>query len=153
MATDTPLPADDDLPSRGRRLKLTKEITEGICEAVRNGNFPEVAAKRMGVGVRTFYTWMKLGRKFPDGIYGAFRQAILKSSSDCEIDAVAAIREAGQEDVRHLQWLLERRYGKRWSRAATDLQQLKLLVAELEAQADAQDNSTTASEVRTAQGT
>ena len=46
----------------GRPSKLTPEVQEKIVTAIRAGNYAQVAAVYAGIGERTFYRWMELGK-------------------------------------------------------------------------------------------
>src|SRR5207248_2662914 len=61
----------------GAPLKLTVERQGRICDAVRAGVRPEVAAVYCGIGARTYYRWMKLGRGTDaDPCYTEFVEAV-----------------------------------------------------------------------------
>ena len=45
--------------SGGAPLKLTPERQAAICDAIRAGVRPEIAAVYNGIGARTYYRWMR----------------------------------------------------------------------------------------------
>lgn len=99
-------------------LKLTDERQAAICDAVRAGVRPEIAAVYSGVGARTFYRWMSLGRAADaEPVYVGFVEAIELALAEWEARDVLLIGEAAKEDWRAAAWRLERRlpklYGKR----------------------------------------
>lgn len=99
-----------------RPLKLTDEVQEKICEALRQGNFRAVAAAYAGVGYTTVHKWLAKGRAKPRGRYGAFRRAVLDAESLVERRCVAVVIKAGLEgDVKSAQWWLEHKARKRWA--------------------------------------
>jgi hypothetical protein len=120
----------DDGPPPPR--KLTEAVIQGVRRIILEGNFRSVAAKRMRVGLRTFDRWMALGRRYPEGIYGRLRQAVLEAEAAAERLAVRGVLLAGHtEDARHLEWWLERKHPERWGRYRGELADLKKDVAEL----------------------
>jgi len=46
----------------GRRTKLTAELAKAICETIRAGAFPTIAAETCGLGQTTFFRWLRIGR-------------------------------------------------------------------------------------------
>ena len=102
----------------GASLKLTAERQAAICDAIRAGVRPEVAAVYNGVGARSYYRWMQLGR-------AARRRAGLRrvrrggraALAEWEARDVLLIGEAAKDDWHAAAWRLERRlpkvYGKR----------------------------------------
>ena len=132
MSTSDPNP--DDTPRRGRPPKLTEDLALGIAQCILDGNFRYVAARRFLIGKRTFQTWMKLGRDYPDGLYGTFRRLVLESEAEAERLAVLSVYRVGREDdPKYLTWWLERKFPQRWGRFRGELGELKRKIAELEA--------------------
>ena len=102
----------------GAPLKLTPERQTGICNAVRAGVRPEVAAVYCGVGARSYYRWMQLGRAADaERVYVEFVAAVELALAEWEARDVLLIGEAAKEDWHAAAWRLERRlpkvYGKR----------------------------------------
>ncbi len=54
--------SSDDINQGGTPLKLTPDLQARLCDAVRAGVRPETAATYCGIGGRTYYRWMQLGR-------------------------------------------------------------------------------------------
>lgn len=100
----------------GRPIKLTPEVQSRICEAVRAGNFFEVAASYGGVAEATFHRWMSRGNKESSGRYRDFRTAVEKAAHDAEVALVATWRRQAIDNWQAAAALLERRYSKRWAR-------------------------------------
>lgn len=101
-----------------RPLKLTQELQERICLAIRAGNYSKIAAEMNGIGETTFYRWLDLGSK-PNAskIYREFRESIKRAEAEAEIVSVARIRQAADNGTwQAAAWYLERKHGDRWGR-------------------------------------
>jgi hypothetical protein len=96
----------------GRPSKLTPEVRERILQAVRGGNFRDVAAQWAGIAPETLSRWLVR----PESTYVAFRQALIEAEQQAEIRAVALILKAAETDPRNAQWWLERKFPERWGR-------------------------------------
>ena len=92
----------------GRPTKYTPEIAQKICDAIRGGNYREVAAAWAGVPERTFYDWLKQRQ--------GFSQMVKEAEQAAEIRCVALVMKAAAEDPKHAQWWLERKCHERWGR-------------------------------------
>jgi hypothetical protein len=102
----------------GAPSKLTPERQAGICDGIRAGIRPEVAAVYAGVGARTYYRWMALGRGVgAEPVYVEFVEAVEVALAEWEARDILLIGEAAKADWRAAAWRLERRlpkvYGKR----------------------------------------
>lgn len=102
-----------------RPTKLTAEIQSRICEAVRAGNYLDVAAQYAGIGPATFHRWFARGAKERAGAYAAFHAAVTKAERDAEVALVATRRRQAIDNWQAAAALLERRYGRRWGRRQT----------------------------------
>ena len=101
----------------GAPPKLTPDRNAAICDAIRAGVRPETAAVYNGVGARSYYRWMQLGRA------GDATPSTPSSSSKSSWPwpragrDVLLIGEGAKSDWRAAAWRLERRlpkvYGKR----------------------------------------
>lgn len=105
-------------PTGGAPLRLTPDRQAAICDAIRAGVRPEVAAVFNGVGARTYYRWMSLGRAADaEPVYVCFVEAVELALAEWEARDVLLIGEAAKEDWHAAAWRLERRlpgvYGKR----------------------------------------
>jgi transposase len=106
-------------PTRGGApLRLTLERQAGICDAIRAGVRPEIAAVYNGVGARSYYRWMQLGRAADaEPVYADFVEAVELALAEWEARDVLLIGEAAKQDWHAAAWRLERRlpkvYGKR----------------------------------------
>ena len=101
----------------GARLKLTPELAARICDAIRAGVRPETAATYNGVGARSYYRWMQLGRAADaDPVYVEFVEQVEFALAEWEARDVLLIGEAAKTDWRAAAWRLERRLPKVYAR-------------------------------------
>lgn len=100
----------------GRPPKLTNEVQERICQALAAGNYRTVAAQWAGVSQRVMREWMAKGKSEKSGPYKDFRRRVLEAEKSAEIRAVGLVMKAAQEDAKHAQWWLERKFNARWGR-------------------------------------
>lgn len=101
-----------------RPTKLTPEITERICMAIRAGNYAKVAAAMAGIGETTYYKWLEMA-ELPTAKkeYKEFRESIERAEAEAEVVAIARIRQAADNgDWKAAGWYLERKHGERWGR-------------------------------------
>jgi hypothetical protein len=109
---DRPLPAAGGAPS-----KLTPDRRVAICDAIRAGVRPEIAAVYNGVGARSYYRWMALGRAADaEPSYVEFAEAVELALAEWEARDVLLIGEAAKEDWHAAAWRLERRLPKVYGR-------------------------------------
>lgn len=112
------MPADLPELKGGAPLKLTVERQQRICDAVRAGVRPEVAAVYCGIGGRSYYRWMQQGRSAgAAACYLQFVEAVELALAEWEARDILLIGEAAKDDWHAAAWRLERRlptiYGKR----------------------------------------
>ena len=102
----------------GRKTKLTPDVTEKICLAIRAGNYANVAAQMAGISESTYYYWLAEAEK-PNAKkqFLEFSESIKRAEADAEVGAVALIRQAANNGTwQAASWLLERKHGERWGR-------------------------------------
>lgn len=99
-----------------RPTKLTQEVHDLIVEAVRAGNYYEVAARAAGVEASTFYKWMKRGREGKGKRYVEFFHAVEQARAEAERESVEIVRNAAKKDWAAASWWLERIAPARWGR-------------------------------------
>jgi hypothetical protein len=101
-----------------RPTKLTPEIVDKICLAIRIGNHAKVAAALAGIGETTYYKWLeKADEPNAKKEYREFRESIERAEAEAEIEAVSRIRQASNNgDWKAAGWYLERKHGDRWGR-------------------------------------
>src|SRR5512146_1291692 len=93
-------PVDAERLGRGGApLKLSAERQATICDAIRAGVRPETAAVYAGVGARSYYRWMQLGRAADaEPVYVAFVEAVEVALAEWEARDVLLIGEAAKSD-------------------------------------------------------
>lgn len=102
-----------------RPTKLTGDVQERICNALRAGNYQETAAQYAGISAKTFYEWMKRGESDDESeqIYREFREAVESAKASAEVRDVALIDRAAHDGSwQAAAWKLERKYPHRWGR-------------------------------------
>ena len=100
----------------GRPTKLSPEIQERICSALRDGNYEGAAAAAGGVGTSTVCRWLEKGRLAKSGPYREFWASVTRAREDAELRLVAMWQEAMPSDWRAIAEFLARRYPERWGR-------------------------------------
>jgi hypothetical protein len=74
-----------------------------------------VACRKVGIGMSTIRDWRERARDEPEGPHAAFVADLDVAIAEAEIEMVRAIYDAASSDPRQAAWLLERRFGGRWS--------------------------------------
>jgi transposase len=107
-------------PGAGRpRLLDTPEGQEKAArclQALRGGNFRNVACDWAGIAESSFREWMAEGEKGTRQSSVDFRRQVLEAEKAAEIRAVALVMKAAANDPRHAEWWLERKHPDRWGR-------------------------------------
>lgn len=101
-----------------RPSKLTPAVQEQICNAIKAGNYSEIAARYAGISSTTFYKWMALGEgndaKDP---YKEFREAVENARATAEVRNIGLIQQAANNGTwQAAAWFLERTAPNRWGR-------------------------------------
>ena len=96
-----------------RPTKLTPDTQRRICDAIRAGNYQDIAAQHAGITAATFYNWMVKGEA-GKGQYLEFFDAVKKAQADAEVRNIAIIGSAAEKTWQAAAWLLERRNPDRW---------------------------------------
>lgn len=118
----------------GRPTKLTPELQEEICAAIRAGNYIEPSAARAGVDKSSLYSWFKKAGVELDRVrrgrdkgrncrvsarlqpYVDFLEAVKKAEAEAEARDVAIIAKAALKQWQAAAWRLERKHYTRWGR-------------------------------------
>ena len=100
----------------GRPTKLSPEIQERICSALRGGNYEGAAAAAGGVGASTVRQWLQWGRDAKSARYVAFLTAVTRAREDAELRLVELWQEAMPNDWRAIAEFLARRHPERWGK-------------------------------------
>lgn len=106
------------MSNAGRQKKLTPELIERICQAIRAGNYAKVACGLVGISESVYYHWLSEAKKEgAEGIYLEFLESIELAEAEAEVRAVALITQsANNGSLRATQWFLERKHSERWGR-------------------------------------
>lgn len=80
----------------GRRTKLTSDVQEGICKAIRGGLTYEQAATFNGITATTFYAWKARGEKQKSGQYAKFLEAVKRANVEARVIHLQRIAKASQ---------------------------------------------------------
>jgi transposase len=108
---------DAEKRGKGRPPKITQQIQDDICKAIRGGSFMETAAAYGGISKDTLYAWMRHGARGEGAEYVKFSDAIKKALAESEVQGIAQIRAHGKESWQAVAWYLERRFKERWGRS------------------------------------
>lgn len=100
----------------GRRSKLTPERQEGIVQALKAGNYLEVAARANGIDQSTLHDWVNRGEREKTGKYAEFAKAIRDAEAFAENRCVTLVATAAQTDWKAAAWFLERKHAQKWSK-------------------------------------
>jgi transposase len=105
-----------------RPTKLTAQLQEKVVQAIRAGNYAEIACRAAGISPSSYYRWMERGEQDPGTIYAGFAEAVRLAEAESEVHAVALVRRAMSDDWRAALAYLERRHPARWRRhSSTEL--------------------------------
>ena len=104
--------------------KLTLELSEKICSALRAGNYIDTAIAYGGVAKDTYYEWLRRGARATkandtrdtEKPYRDFHDAVEQAIAASEIRDVALIAKAATEQWQAAAWRLERRYPDKWGK-------------------------------------
>lgn len=111
----------------GRPTSMTPQVKEKILEAIRGGNYREVAAQYAGVTAKTLREYLR--KKDDDAI--VFRAAILAAEAKVEIDLVGAIKKLADGDLKAGTWYLARKFPERWAERSAELKEALKILKEL----------------------
>ena len=68
----------------GRRSKLTSEVVDKICNALRLGMTYDQAAELAGIGKSTFYRWKEKAEKAKEGKFREFWDSLKRAETEGE---------------------------------------------------------------------
>jgi hypothetical protein len=138
----------------GRPSKLTPDVQERICTAVRAGNYYEAACRYGGVSYANFRLWMLKGKQASSGKFHELYEAVLKAEADAEVAVVALWKKQIPDNWQAARDFLARRFPRRWGNKDRHEHEhgggLTLLVEELVVHADEQANAETNGQAHTA---
>lgn len=94
----------------------TPERIERIADAIRAGNYAQVAARYGGIGESTYYEWLRRGGE-GEAPFVEFMEAVKEAEAQAEVRNMALIQQAAQGGTwQAAAWYLERRYPARYGR-------------------------------------
>jgi hypothetical protein len=119
------------MAKRGRKMILTRELTNQICGLLSEGMYIEAACSFVGIGESTFYEWRAKARAFDDQdesdwelltvddnlervLLTEFTEAVEKSQAQAELVALRVIND--DPSWQSKAWYLERSKPHRWGR-------------------------------------
>lgn len=102
----------------GRPTDLTPETQTRIIEALRAGNYIDVACAYAGIGTSTYYRWMQRSKEHDSPvIYVEFREAVQRARAEAEIRNVGLVQRAASDGTwQAAAWFLERSHPRKWGR-------------------------------------
>lgn len=110
----------------GAPSKFTPERRKKILGAIKAGNYTRVAVTAAGVGIGTYYSWVREGRlaaaKFDAGQelsareqeFYEFAMELVQAEAEAEVRLVTLISVAAADDWRAADKLLTKRWAGRW---------------------------------------
>lgn len=101
---------------RGRPSKLDADRQKRVCDALKDGNTRDVAARHAGIKVQTFFNWLARGRAAKEGLFRDFFDAVKKAEQEAEMASVKVIRKAAPKNWCAAAWWLERRRNRKWGK-------------------------------------
>ena len=99
---------------RGRKTKLTPELTDRICSVLANGNYITTACAIARIHQRQFFRWMEKGEHESSGPYRKFYESVKEAEQTAELALLRDIRT--DDSWQSKAWILERRFPERWGR-------------------------------------
>lgn len=97
-----------------RPSKLTPEVQQKLCDAVRAGNYFCAACAYAQVSYPAFRVWMKRGSTASSGRYRAFVDAVKKAQADSELAITALWQAQIPQNWQAARDFLARRFPRRW---------------------------------------
>lgn len=93
--------------------KLTDDVIEKLCIAIKMGNYLDTACAYAGIAKSTFEKWMKLGEE-GRGKYAELYERVLEAEREAEWRIVEMWAKHLANDWRACRAFLERRFPERW---------------------------------------
>lgn len=118
-----------------RPTRLTEQVQNAVCDAIRHGATYQAAAEAAGIAYSTFNDWRKDQRPR----YVKFSEAIMRANADAQLDLLAKILNKSDDDWRAAAWILERRFKNDFGAAVDLTSKGDAIVFEIKRQADDQE--------------
>lgn len=97
----------------GEGTKITAELVDKVCQAVRIGAPLQTARAYAGIPAAVFYEWMRAGREGYSP-YVEFVEALDSAMAEGEMRDIARVDQGADKDWRASAFKLERRFPDRW---------------------------------------
>ncbi len=119
------------MSTRGRPLKINKDIIDQICLFIENGNSNKDAVVLAGVPESTFYNWKSRAVQLKDAerltwvryeIYSYLLECIKKAEAKFRAYHISNINSAAKKEWQASAWMLERRYPNEFGRRGVEIE-------------------------------
>jgi hypothetical protein len=104
--------------SGGRPYKLNAEMRQRLISYLSRGHFRSSAAEACGIHPETLGKWMEKGKRSndPASEYRQLYLAVATAEGEAQDLLLRRVQEASEEDARHAEWILARRWPENWAR-------------------------------------
>ena len=120
-----------------RPTKLTPEVQETICKAIRIGATYQAAAEAAGISYETFNEW----RKAKTHKFLAFSEAVDRANADAQIELLNKIQNFTDKDWRAGTWRLEHRFKQDYGNSVDVTTEGHALTFVVEREKDAEEDT------------
>ncbi len=83
----------------GRPTDCTPELTEDVCNAIREVGSLEAAAAEAGISYRSVFQWRRKGREEPETVFAAFLHATDSARSEWSAAQIKGVLAAADEQT------------------------------------------------------
>lgn len=111
-------------------MTLPEEHLKPIFQMVEDGLPYHLAVRAFGFTSRAANKWFALGKTFPHGVYGKFRQGVIKAQAKCAHDRIKDVKIAGAVSWQAAAWWLERTFPADFASDRELIQDLKRFLKE-----------------------
>ena len=106
-----------------RKLKLSSEVIDSICDGLEKGNFVITMLKDLKIAESTYYHWLEEAEtKSPQSLQYKLKQRVQKAEAASELHAVQAWVNHFDTDWRAPKEFLARRHRGKWGAEPTQVQ-------------------------------
>ena len=120
-----------------RPTKLTPEVQELICKAIRIGATYQAAAEAAGISYDTFNEW----RKGKSSKFLRFSEAVDRANADAQLELLQKIQNFTDKDWRAGTWILEHRFKQDYGNSVDVTTEGHALTFVVEREKDAEEDS------------
>jgi hypothetical protein len=93
------------------------QIEETIVDLISRGHFPSTVCRYVGIRLKTFKTWLRLGAEEASPDYIRFQRRVAKADAMAEINKRHDLERDSIGDWRGHAFVLERRWGENWMKS------------------------------------